>query len=246
MPTAASSPRRRSLAEGLVETVTARIRSGALSPGARLPTEPEMTAEFGVSRTVVREAISRLQAAGLVETRHGIGTFVLEPPLRGGFDPGTVLTIRDVIAMLELRISLETEAAALAAQRRDATDLASMRRALDDFAREVEAGRNGVEADFRFHASIARATRNRWFETVFHDLGTSTLPRTRLDLSNFAADLGPDYLLRANREHEAILEAIDRGDGESARAAMRMHLTQSRERLKRIGEVVAATAVGPV
>lgn len=246
MTTATAPTRRRSLTEGLVENVTARIRSGALPPGSRLPTEPEMTAEFGVSRTVVREAISRLQAAGLVETRHGIGTFVLDPPPRGGLDTGVVLTIRDVIAMLELRISLETEAAALASQRRDDAELARMTRALADFNREITEGRNGVEADFRFHMEIAKATRNRWFETVFHDLGTSTLPRTRLDLSNYATEMGADYLSRVNREHEAILEAIERGDAEGARAAMRMHLTQSRERLRRIGDAVAATAVGPV
>ena len=235
MSTSRPSPRRRSLAEAIVETLTERIRSGELSAGTRLPTEPEMTARHGVSRTVVREAISRLQAAGLVETRHGIGTFVLEPAAARGLDMGTVVTIRDVMAMLELRISLETEAAALAAGRRDDADLAAMRTALADFEAEVAAGRNGVEADFRFHGHIARATRNRYFESVFHDLGTTTLPRTRLDLAGLAADYGPDYLHRTNREHEAILEAIERGDAEAARAAMRMHLSNSRERLRRIG-----------
>jgi DNA-binding FadR family transcriptional regulator len=186
-------------------------------------------------RTADREDRRRRQAAGLVETRHGIGTFVLDPPPARGLDRGTVVTIRDVIAMLELRISLETEAAALAALRREASDLAEMRAALAEFEAEVAAGRNGVSADFRFHMAIAAATRNRWFETVFHDLGTSTLPRTRLDLARLAADYGPDYLHRTNREHEAILEAIERADADAARAAMRMHLTNSRERLRRIG-----------
>jgi DNA-binding FadR family transcriptional regulator len=246
MPPARTSPRRRSLAEGIVDILTTRIRSGDLAPGTRLPTEPEMTAEHGVSRTVVREAISRLQAAGLVETRHGIGTFVLEPSPRSRLDAGVVLTIRDVLAMLELRISLETEAAALAARRRDADDLVAMRAALDDFASDAGLGQSGVEADFRFHMSIAKATRNRWFETIFHDLGTTTLPRTRLDLRALPGDFGPDYLRRTNLEHEAVLSAIQRGDAEAARAAMRMHLTNSRERLKRIDEAVSAELTGPV
>jgi len=240
MPAVPTAPRRRSLTETVVEVLTGRIRAGDLAPGTRLPTEPEMTAEHGVSRTVVREAISRLQAAGLVETRHGVGTFVLDPPPRGRLDTGTVLTIRDVLAMLELRISLETEAAALAAQRREAADVAGLRAALDDFAAEVAAGRNGVEADFRFHMGIAKATRNRWFETIFNDLGTTTLPRTRLDLKRLPGDYGPDYLQRTNLEHEAVLSAIERGDAEAARAAMRMHLTNSRERLKRIDEAASA------
>lgn len=231
----AAHPRpRRSLAETIVETLGGRIRAGEIVPGTRLPTEPEMTSEYGVSRTVVREAISRLQAAGLVETRHGIGTFALEPPTRRGLDTGTVVTIRDVIAMLELRISLETEAAALAAARHSAADIAALRAALADFDGDVTAGRSGAQADFRFHMLIARATGNRYFEAVFHDLGTSTLPRTRLDLATLGPDFGPDYLRRAQREHEAILEAIERGDGDAARAAMRMHLSNSRERFRKV------------
>ena len=240
------APRRRSLTEGVVDTLTTRIRSGAFAPGMRLPTEPEMTAEHGVSRTVIREAISRLQAAGLVETRHGIGTFVLEPPRRVGLDHGTVVTIRDVMAMLELRISLETEAAALAAGRRDDADIAALRASLDQFAAAVKNGGNGVEADFQFHMGIAKATRNRYFESIFHDLGTTTLPRSRLDLPRLASDFGPDYLQRTNREHEAIFEAIERGDADSARAAMRMHLGNSRKRLRRIGETASARDAGPM
>lgn len=232
-PEGARPPRRRSLAEGVVETITERIREGVLKPGDRLPTEPEMTAEFAVSRTVVREAISRLQAGGLVETRHGVGTFVLDVAPRSGLDMTTVVTIRDVVAMLELRISLETESAALAAARASADDVAAMREALADFAADAEAGRDGVAADVRFHLAIARATRNRYFESVLRNLGTATLPRTRLDLARIAADYGPDYLARTNREHEAILEAIARGDADAARAAMRMHLSNSRERLRR-------------
>ena len=69
---------------------------------------------------------------------------------------------------------------------------------------------------------------------MFHDLGTSTLPRTRLDLATLGPDFGPDYLRRAQREHEAILEAIERGDGDAARAAMRMHLSNSRERFRKV------------
>ena len=89
--------------------------------------------EQGVSRTVVREALSRLQAAGLVETRHGIGTFVLDTPSASGFriDPATIVTLRDILAILELRISLEVESAGMAAQRRSDAQLKAIREALD-------------------------------------------------------------------------------------------------------------------
>ena len=91
-----------------------------LKPGDKLPTESAIMQAYGVSRTVVREALSRLQAAGVVETSHGIGTFVLEArPGQGfGIDPADIATAVDVMAVLELRISLETESAGLAAQRR--------------------------------------------------------------------------------------------------------------------------------
>ena len=216
-----------------------KIRNGVYQPGEKLPTEPEVMAEQGVSRTVVREAISRLQAAGLVETRHGVGTFVLPassqlvPPL----DFSTVVTIRDVLEMLELRISLETEAAGLAAVRRTEEQLERMRQAVATFEEGVARGEKSVEADYQFHLQIALATHNKYFEDFYRHLGTSTIPRTRLDTSRFSPVPGLSYLMRTNREHENILDAIARQDPQAASAAMRMHLTNSRERLKRASEL---------
>ena len=105
--------KRRSLAQELVTVLSEQIRDGLLKRGDKLPTEAAIMEAHGVSRTVVREAISRLQAAGQVETRHGIGTFVLDTPSPSGFriDPATIVTLRDVLAILELRISLEVESA---------------------------------------------------------------------------------------------------------------------------------------
>jgi DNA-binding FadR family transcriptional regulator len=231
-----TTPRRRSLAETVVADLVAKIRAGIHRPGDRLPTEPALMADLGVSRTVIREAMSRLQAAGLVETRHGIGTFVLATEPSTSLDVGTVVTIRDVMAMLELRISLETEAAALAAVRREDHHVADMQTAVDAFDRALETGGDGVAADFDFHLTIARATGNRYFESVFRHLGTTTIPRTRLDTSRMAPEAGPGYLVRTNREHQSICDAITRRDAESARAAMRMHLSNSRERLRRASE----------
>lgn len=226
-------PKRRSLAETTVEEMTARIRSGVYRSGEKLPTEPQFMAELGVSRTVVREAVSRLQAAGLVETKHGIGTFVLDWPRERSLDIGAAVTIRDVLAMLELRISLETEAAALAALRHDATHIGEMQRAIDEFEAAIDAGQSSIAADFHFHLQIALATGNPYFETVFRNLGTNTIPRARVDTTRITPEPSSDYLHRANREHQAILEGIARRDPEAARAAMRMHLSNSRERLRR-------------
>src|SRR6218665_272825 len=107
MSTTTPSLRRpKTLALSLVEALGARIRAGRLALGDKLPTEAAIMAEFEVSRTVVREAISKLQASGLVETRHGIGTFVLGLGQAPGFKitADQFSTLRDVIAVLELRI----------------------------------------------------------------------------------------------------------------------------------------------
>jgi DNA-binding FadR family transcriptional regulator len=236
--------RMRNLAHELVEGIGARIRDRALRPGDKLPTEAEIMREWGVSRTVVREALSKLQAAGLVETRHGIGTFVLEPPPASGFriDPAEIATAVDVLAVLELRISLETESAGLAAQRRTDGQLAEMRKALDELAAGEQGGRDTVSPDFRFHHLIAVATGNRYFAEIMSHLGATLIPRARINSSRLAREDLPQYLRRLQREHEEIYDAIARRDPESARAAMRLHLTNSRERLRRAQE--AAEAAG--
>ena len=236
----AELPRKRaiSLTQEVMNDLAARIRSGQYKPGERLPTEPEVMAQQGVSRTVVREAMSRLQAAGLVETRHGVGTFVLQPALpQPTLDLTTAVTIRDVLAMLELRISLETEAAGLAAMRRTDEQLARMREAVASFEQGVLSGERSIGADFEFHLQIALATHNKYFEEFYRHLGPTTIPRTRLDTSKFSPEPGQNYLLRTNREHESILDAIAHQDPRAASAAMRMHLTNSRERLRKASEL---------
>jgi DNA-binding FadR family transcriptional regulator len=237
--------RSRNLTEEVVAELSERIRSGALRPGDKLPTESEIMAQLGVSRTVVRESISRLQAARLVQTRHGIGTFVLEAGDQDRFqiEAAGDLTVRDVMAILELRISLEAEAAGLAAVRRTDENLAHMRRALDEFERLIEAGEgNAVAADVAFHLELAKATGNRYFHSILSQLGNTIIPRTRVNSAALAHNDPETYLDRVNREHEDIYDAIERRDPEAARAAMRMHLSNSRERLRRAQEAAGKAA----
>jgi GntR family transcriptional regulator, transcriptional repressor for pyruvate dehydrogenase complex len=232
------------LGEEVMNDLRSKIEGGVFLPGDKLPTEPVLMAEQGVSRTVIREAMSRLQAAGFVETRHGVGTFVLPPAPKpaSALDFLMVETIRDVLAMLELRISLETEAAGLAAMRRSDEQLEQMRQALGVFEEKISGGESAVDADFNFHLQIALATGNKYFEDFYRHLGTTTIPRARLDTAQFAEDHGLNYLQQTNQEHQYILEAIARKDPESARAGMRMHLSNSRERLRRASEAGSETS----
>lgn len=231
-------PKPRTLTLELLDALADRIRDGRLAAGQKLPTEAAIMEEFGVSRTVVREAISRLQAGGLVATRHGVGTFVVGAGEAASFRvaPEQIATLRDVIALLELRIGVETEAAALAAVRRTEAHLAAMRVALDAFSTAIEAGRAAVAPDFQFHLEIARATGNAHFAELLLTLGSMIIPRARLATAGQGEVLDETqrgYLRRVHTEHESILEAIARQDADGARAAMRTHLANSRERRRR-------------
>lgn len=230
--------RPRSLAHDVVDALAGRIREGALGQGEKLPTEAAIMEEFGVSRTVVREAISRLQAAGLVETRHGVGTFVVGMGDAAAFriSPDQLGTLQDVIAVLELRIAVETESAALAAMRRTAANVQSLRTALQAFMAALEEGRDAVGPDYQFHLEIARATQNRHFVELMGQLGGMMIPRARLEPPGPMTPERQAYLRRVNAEHESIVEAIARQDPEAARAAMRTHLANSRERRRRLAQ----------
>jgi GntR family transcriptional regulator, transcriptional repressor for pyruvate dehydrogenase complex len=238
--TADSVQRRpRTLAHELVDSLGDRIRDGRLAPGTKLPTEAAFMAEFRVSRTVVREAISKLQAAGLVETRHGIGTFVVGPGDGSTFRIGReqLATLHDVIAMLELRIGVEVEAAGLERGGERVERLAHRRQIFGRAPLGGEAGRDAVSADFQFHLQIMRATHNRHYTNLMMTLGTMMIPRARLDPATAADEARLSYLRRVNAEHESIYDAIANRDAEAARAAVRTHLANSRERRRRAASI---------
>ena len=227
----------RSLSTELGETLSEQIRSGALKPGEKLPTELVIMAKHGVSRTVVREAISGLQSAGLVTTKHGIGTFVRNgpPPPMFRLEANSIPTVLDVLAMLEFRISFESEAAALAAARRTDDQLHALRQALDDFQEAQKSGGNGAETDFQFHLRIAEATGNRYFPEVFAHFGMSSIPRTRVTLFKSPEEQAA-FISLLSREHEQIYGAILCGDPKLAAKFMRIHLSNSRNRFRKAHE----------
>ena len=231
----ASRHRRGGLVQEVVQHLLQQIQTGQLKPGDKLPTESAVMAELAVSRTVVREAISRLQASGQVETRHGIGTFVLEAPSAHNFRIAEqdMATVDDVIAVLELRISLETEAAGLAAQRATDEQIAAMATALEGFSMAIHNHSDAVPSDFQFHMEVAQATGNRHFADLMTYLGTHIIPRTRIKTADQSPEGRQAYLERVHGEHESIFNAIRNHDTEAARAAMRTHLSNSRDRLRK-------------
>jgi GntR family transcriptional regulator, transcriptional repressor for pyruvate dehydrogenase complex len=232
----AGAPRRRSrsLAQEVVEDLTGQIREGVLRQGDKLPTESELMRQQGVSRTVVREAISRLQAAGVVETRHGIGSFVLGLPNGQSFhiDPTDLVTIHDLLNVLQLRQSLETAAAGIAALHRTQDDLDALSAILREFRQHLDTGRDTVDLDFRFHLAIARATGNRYFVEFMSYLDQTVIPRTRINTASLGKETQQRYLKRVHDEHEAIYKAIELQNPQAASSVMQAHLNNSAERLR--------------
>jgi GntR family transcriptional regulator, transcriptional repressor for pyruvate dehydrogenase complex len=230
-----------SLTDRLVDELTRAIDEGRLGPGQRLPTENQLIEQHEVSRTVVREAVARLRASGLVESQQGRGSFVLSRPSesRFTFGPGTPQTLPELIELIEFRTGIESETAALAAVRRSGADLDRLQRAHEEVYEQIEIPARSIEADFRFHLAVARAGRNRHYVDLMTALGPVAIvvprarrgahrsPAARADGS--AAPHGD--VLRT--EHGAVLGAIHRGDAQAAAAAMRVHLAASAERVRR-------------
>jgi GntR family transcriptional regulator, transcriptional repressor for pyruvate dehydrogenase complex len=225
--------RRESLTTQVVKAVSDRITGGTYKRGEKLPSEQEFIEEFGISRTVVREAIATLRANGLVTTRQGIGAFVLSDTAIWPFriDEASLGLVNEIVAVLELRIAIETEAAALTAVRRTKAELDEITKAHDEMRAAIQDGSDSVQADLTFHRAIAQATKNQHFLKIFNYLGEMLIPRTRLKTHLVDASSQQDYLNRVSLEHEQILSAIRNQDPDSARAAMRLHLSNSRNRL---------------
>ena len=219
------------LAQRVVAGVKDKILAGVLPPGHKLPSETELVEEFGVSRTVVREAVTRLRAEGMVETFQGRGSFVLAMPEPTSFtvESAAIRTHHDVLDMIDFRIGIESEAAALAAARVDAASAEAVQSALDAFV--AAAPEDAVEADFRFHRSVAAASGNRFYLDLLESLGPMMimLPRTRLGDAYSLTDSG--HVDRVRREHADVAAAVAAGDVDTARAAMRVHLGNTRRRL---------------
>lgn len=226
------APRR--LTAELVARLTADIVSGKLPPGSRLPTEQEMIAATGVSRTVVREAVAALRADRLVVTRQGVGAFVADQirrPFRVDFDENSPL--REVLNVLELRTGVEIESAGLAAERASPAQVKKIVDKFDAIQAEVERGGSAVDEDFAFHCAIADATGNPQFRRFLEYLGRFIIPRRTF----WEGSASPSERARLDlfqREHRQIVQAIRSGSPEQARSAMQRHLVNSRARYEKL------------
>jgi DNA-binding FadR family transcriptional regulator len=223
----------RNLTWELANTLGGKIVRGDYAPGAVIPTEGALSAEFGVGRSVVREAIKMLTAKGLIDVRPKRGTMVRHGSAWNLLD-GDVLgwalggaPERDFfIELVEMRSLIEPEAAAMAARRQDPVHLAQLRLAYEGLARAAASHADTVPRDFDFHRALIVASGNRFMQPLLKMHEAALTISFRLTNSVF----GPDFNLPA---HEEILLAIEAADAERAREATRKLLIASREVFER-------------
>ena len=221
--------REESLTDELFAKIEARIMSGELVPGARLPTQKEIADSENVSRTVVREAVARLTAQGLTVSRQGSGVYVADTAQYRALQitPEELNELADVIKLLEIRLGVETEMAGLAAARRTTADIGAIQEALENMVKQENDPVATAKADRAFHLAIARATQNDYYVRFAEFLGMRLVPPRNLYLRDQPESAQIAYSAKVHDEHQAIVDAIIRMDTTRAREAARHHMQES-------------------
>jgi GntR family transcriptional repressor for pyruvate dehydrogenase complex len=216
------------LYEQVVEQIEALIISGRLTPGDRLPAERELGERFGVSRTVIREAIRSLQEKGLVEIRPGVGTFIyngMSDIMRQSLERMMLIDrLQGLENVMQVREILEPAIASIAAHKARPHDIEAMEAAIEIMDRSMSNIEGFIAADHEFHLALARATQNRLILYLIDSIVDSlTEQRRQIFLG------GVDGPTRGQEHHKRICEAVKKHDGNLARELMLAHLKQIRD-----------------
>ncbi len=241
------------LSDQVARQLAAEIAAGRLGAGAKLPSESRLVEQFAVSRTVVREAVSRLKSLGLVDSRQGSGVYVTANPSYAplNFDARHVESRAAVVQMAEVRRALEAEAAGLAAQRREAADLERLHGAMAAIECTVAAGGDGVEEDLGFHRAVAQASHNPFLIGTLDYL--AQFMRGAIGVTRANEARRTDFAAQVRQEHAAVLQAIEGRDRTKARAAASRHMDNAIRRIedadpafwRQQGERLAVPLVAP-
>jgi GntR family transcriptional regulator, transcriptional repressor for pyruvate dehydrogenase complex len=211
------------VAEEIADRIRMLMLDGTFPAGRPLPAERQLAERFRVSRGSVRDAFRTLETIGLIVTRHGQGTFPQELDVERLVAPlASVLSYRHDLQdeLLDVRRMFEPAVARVAATRVTEEDLADLHRILETQRRKLKAGRSAIVEDTAFHASLARATRNRIVVSIMATLNDLLVESRRLTLKQKGRPA------RSLRGHEAVVEALRHRDAEAASRAMREHIDQ--------------------
>ncbi|WP_270732695.1 FadR/GntR family transcriptional regulator [Shimia sp. Alg240-R146] len=232
-PTVKTATRRgkdRTLSDRCYENILSMIVSGEFAVGSKLPTEHALSEQLEVSRPVLRQALKQLREDGVVVSRQGSGSFVQRRPEGAVLDFAPVGSIADIQRTFEFRVAIEGEAAFLAAARRSDADLKAMRAALEELDRCVARDELGVDTDELFHEAICTASGNQYFSAARASMKPNILIGLNLT-RNLSLTKPKERMEMVQREHYAIMEAIEARDSEAARLAMRAHVDNARMRV---------------
>jgi GntR family transcriptional repressor for pyruvate dehydrogenase complex len=216
------------LSEAVHRELERSILDGTLGSGEKLPTEHALAEHFAVSRSVVREAVARLKAEGMVEARQGSGTFVAKQARVLSFDRVRTEELPELAQVMELRYIVEVAVAGLAAERRTAADVAAIRTSLGKMDKALASGENGANADDEFHEAIAAAAKNPYLQRVVNFVSSQFSESRRL---TWAPSEYVDLRERAQSEHHKLFDAIVARDVEAARAHAAAHLDGVKRRI---------------
>lgn len=225
----------RAMSEQVAQQLLKQIEVGSFRSTGKLPTEAALAQEFGVSRTVIREAISRLRNEGVVQARQGSGVFINQHagirPLR--IDYEEAVDAKSLPHLLAVRRAIEAEVAAEAARRRTDADMEAIDQALRQIEEAAADGRDGVAEDIAFHRAIATVTGNPYFLKTLDFLNQYLEAGMKVTRRNEATR--EDFSWQVRDEHAAIVAAIREGDPLAARNAASTHMYNAARRLAEAG-----------
>ncbi len=214
---------KRTLTQEAFDQLVSYIQDGTLNPGDALPSQQELARQLSVSRPVLREAMQRLEAAGLIEIRHGSGTYVAQPPVESLLDSiFKNYNYEKALEVLEVRLILEAEMAGLAAVRATEEDIDRMQQAVDKIRHLNSDGDLTVEGADDFHRALGQASHNTVLSSIAKILYLPNyIQGIRVELAL------PDISAHEHESHLRLLDAVRSGDSELARETAREHLERS-------------------
>lgn len=225
-----AAPEAPRMSEHVYRQIVSGIVAGEFAEGTPLPAEHDLAQRFGVSRTVVREAVARLRNEGLIMSRRGAGNFVGAQPDRVVLPFAPLGSISDIERCFEFRAPIEGEAAYAAARCSDPAALARIGAALRELDKAVKERGIGAREDYGFHIAVARASKNQFFEVSLASIRSHIWMSMHI-ARNLSLLHSEERLATVQAEHAAIFAAISEHDPLRARFCMRQHIDNARLRV---------------
>lgn len=219
------------LASQVEDELMEYILKTPVNAGEKIPNEYELAEKYGVGRSTIRETVKSLVSKGILEVRRGDGTYVISTNTPEE-DPFGLSRFTDkyelALELFEVRLMLEPEIAALAAQKAGAKEKKEIMELCDEVEKLYRAGKNHTQKDLEFHTALAKASGNRIVETLIPTIHTSIITFVNLTYHRLMEE--------TIETHKAVAEAVMRGDSVGAKCAMIMHLTYNRQMLIKLME----------